>query len=56
MSRMVLVWRLGVIAMAFVYVTNKRWVFESKIWARSVWISKMLTKLVSNVVVIIVIS
>ena len=31
-----------VIAVAFAYVTNKLWVFESKSWARSVWIPECI--------------
>lgn len=31
-----------VIAVAVAYVTNKLWVFESKSWARSVWIPECL--------------
>ena len=30
------------IAVAFAYVTNKLWVFESKSWARSVWIPECI--------------
>lgn len=30
------------IAVAFAYVTNKLWVFESKSWARSVWVPECL--------------
>lgn len=31
-----------VIAVAFAYVTNKLWVFESKSWERSVWIPECI--------------
>lgn len=31
-----------VIAVAFAYVTNKFWVFESKSWKRSVWIPECI--------------
>ena len=31
-----------VIAVAVAYVTNKLWVFESKSWARSVWIQECI--------------
>ena len=30
------------IVVAFAYVTNKLWVFESKSWARSVWIPECI--------------
>lgn len=32
-----------VIAVAFAYVTNKLWVFQSKSWARSVWIPECIS-------------
>lgn len=31
-----------VIAVAFAYVTNKLWVFESKSWDRTVWIPECI--------------
>lgn len=32
-----------VIAVAFAYVTNKLWVFESKSWERSIWIPECIS-------------
>ena len=32
-----------VIAVAFAYVTNKLWVFESKRWERSIWIPECIS-------------